>query len=177
MNANPTDRNDARPARATRLAATVLCGALALTLAPAREAQATPSSGVTPRVIATGALPDTVRTKLKAEADGGFGAGTPVADLAVVEFTVAPGGYFGWHVHGGPVWVVVEQGTLTLYDGDDPSCTGAPYPEGSALLDSGNHVHNARNEGSEPVVIYATFMLPEGGALRVDAPNPGLCPF
>lgn len=37
-------------------------------------------------------------------------------------------------------------------------------------------VHNARNEGTEPVV-YATFMLPDGGALREDVANPGVCAF
>lgn len=177
MNANPTLRNAARPARTSRLAAGVLCGVLAATFAPIPQAQATPGSGVTARPIATGSLPEPVRMKLKAEAEGGFGAGTPAEDIAVVEFTVAPGGYFGWHVHGGPVWVVVEQGTLTLYDGDDASCTGTAYPEGSALLDAGNHVHNARNETGADVVIYATFLLPEGGQLRVDAPDPGVCPF
>ena len=28
-----------------------------------------------------------------------------------------------------------------------------------------------------PVVVYGTFMLPEDGLLRIDAPNPGVCPF
>lgn len=178
MNTNTTDRNTARsfrPARASRLGATVLCSALAVALAPVPEAQATPSMGVTPRLVAFGVLPEPVRTKLKDE--GGFGDGTAVENLSLVEFTVAPGGYFGWHVHGGPVWVMVKQGTLTLYDANDRTCTGTPYQPGSALLDGGNHVHNARNEGQEPVVIYATFMLPEGGQLRIDAPDPGVCPF
>jgi hypothetical protein len=25
--------------------------------------------------------------------------------------------------------------------------------------------------------VYATFMLPAGGPIRVDMPNPGVCPF
>ena len=51
-------------------------------------------------------------------------SGTDVEDIVMIEFTIAPGGYFGWHRHGGPVWVVVKQGTLTLYDSDDETCTG-----------------------------------------------------
>ncbi len=37
--------------------------------------------------------------------------------------------------------------------------------------------HSHRNEGAEDVVVYATFMLPEGGAPRIDVENPGVCPF
>jgi hypothetical protein len=44
-------------------------------------------------------------------------------------------------------------------------------------MDPGNHTHIARNEGSENVVVYVTFMLPEGGATRIDVPAPGSCPF
>ena len=132
-------------------------------------------SGVTAQPIAIGVLPTPIRTKFKTARSAG--PGTRVEDLVVVRFTVAPGGSFGWHQHGGPVWVIVEQGTLTLYDGDDASCTGQPQVAGSAFLDSGNHVHNARNEGAEPVVVLATFMLPDGGALRTDVENPGVCPF
>lgn len=132
-------------------------------------------SGVTAQPLAVGVLPEPVRTRFKTPESAG--PGTPVEDLVAVRFTVAPGGSFGWHQHGGPVWVIVEQGTLTLYDGDDPGCTGRPQVAGSAFLDSGNHVHNARNEGATPVVVLATFMLPDGGALRTDVANPGVCPF
>ncbi|HET9484701.1 MAG TPA: cupin domain-containing protein [Xanthomonadales bacterium] len=173
-----------------------LCCALAAALAPADEARATPGAGVTPRSIAIGVLPEAIRAKFKAAHDDERArrdwrvvldagqvqpthdeSGTDVEDIVVIEFTIAPGGYFGWHKHGGPVWVVVKQGTLTLYDADDETCTGTAYIAGSAFLDSGDHVHNARNEGTEPVVVYGTFMLPDGGAVRVDAPNPGVCPF
>jgi hypothetical protein len=44
-------------------------------------------------------------------------------------------------------------------------------------MDPGNHTHNARNEGSENLIVYVVFMLPEGGAPRIDVPNPGNCPF
>lgn len=161
----------------SRLLAPLLGCALALGMAPAMNVSATPGSGVTPRIVAIGVLPEAIRAKLKAHHDDGFGNGTVVEDIMVVEFTIAPGGYFGWHKHGGPVWVVIQSGTLTLYGSDDPTCTGTTYVAGSAFLDSGDHVHNARNETAAPVVVYGTFMLPVDGALRVDAPNPGVCPF
>jgi len=141
----------------------------------AGTAMATPGNGVTGTPVASGALPEPVRVKFKDEA--GFGEGVEVSSITTIKYTVQPGGYFGWHQHGGPVWAVIASGTLTLYDGGDPSCTGQPYPAGSAFLDSGNHTHNARNETDQIVEVYATFMLPAGGPLRVDMPNPGVCPF
>lgn len=153
--------------------------ALALLLASsfvAGTAMATPGNGVTGTPVASGALPEPVRVKLKDD-EGGFGGGTLASNITTIKYTVQPGGYFGWHQHGGPVWAVIASGTLTLYDGDNSACTGQPYPAGSAFLDSGNHTHNARNETNQVVEVYATYMLPAGGPIRVDMPNPGVCPF
>lgn len=177
MNPIPTPTHDRRRGRRAALLAPLLCCTLAFSMAPANDASATPGFGVTPRPVALGGLPEPVRAKFKAHHADGFGDGTAVSDLVVVEYTIAPGGYFGWHQHGGPVWVVIKEGTLSLYDGGDPTCTAATYPAGSAFLDAGDHTHNARNEGTVPVVVYGTFMLPDGAALRIDAPNPGVCPF
>jgi hypothetical protein len=33
----------------------------------------------------------------------------------------------GWHTHPGPSLVIVTQGTVTAYDGDDPTCTPHVY--------------------------------------------------
>ena len=177
MNANSILSPARRRARGASLFAPLLACTVALVATPAHEASATPGNGVTPRMVGMGVLPEPVRAKLKADHHEGFGDGTSVADIVVVEYTVAPGGYFGWHQHGGPVWVIVQQGTLTLYDSDDATCTGTVYTAGNAFLDAGDHTHNARNETGAPVVVYGTFMLPDGAALRVDAPNPGNCPF
>lgn len=177
MNPRSTRDDDEGGSRRTILRATLLGCALAFGLAPIEATHATPGAGVTPRLVAMGVLPEAVRAKLRAHHDEGFGDGTEVADIVVVEYTIAPGGYFGWHQHGGPVWVIIKEGALTLYDGDDPTCTGIVREPGAAFLDEGDHTHNARNEGTLPVVVQGTFMLPDGAALRVDAPNPGVCPF
>lgn len=155
----------------------LFCCVLVFGAAPVRQAWATPGAGVVPELLTAGNLPAPVRAKLKADGYGGFEAGTGVAQIAVYKFTIEPGGYFGWHRHGGPVWVVVDAGMLTIYDADDPDCSGTDYAPGSAFLDVGDHVHNAWNEGEEDVVVYGTFMLPAGGLIRVDASDPGVCPF
>ena len=135
---------------------------------------ATPPSGLHPETVARGVLPEIVRAKFKA-GEGGFTDGTDVKNIMLVKFTLAPGGTFGWHQHGGPVWAIIASGTLSIYAGDDSTCTPRIYEAGNALLDMGSHTHTAINETDEPVEIYATFMLPEGGEARLDAEDPGVC--
>lgn len=177
MKANPTAGSGAEQARRMTRYAPWICGALIFGLAMAGPSLATSGAGVVPQVIALGDLPAPIRARFKADELEGFGNGTVAEQIVLVKFTVAPGGYFGWHQHGGPVWVTVMEGALTLYDSDDASCTGTVHEPGSAFLDPGDHVHNARNESGQTVVVYATFMLPAGGLLRVDAPDPMVCPF
>jgi quercetin dioxygenase-like cupin family protein len=136
--------------------------------------KATPASGLAIEPIASGSLPDPVGAKFKTQSGV---VHTDVTKITMIKQTITQGGSTGWHQHGGPLWVVVASGTVTLYDGDDPTCTGVAYPQGSTFMDPGNHTHIARNEGSENVVVYVTFMLPEGGATRIDVPAPGNCPF
>jgi quercetin dioxygenase-like cupin family protein len=137
---------------------------------------ATPPVGVTAIPLADGNLPAPVEVKLKAD-DGGFGSATSATRIFMVKYQVQPGGSFGWHQHGGPLWVVVTTGTLHFYSGEDPQCQAQVYPAGSAFLDPGNHTHFARNEGGTLLEVLVTFMLPEGAPPRIDRPAPGNCPF
>src|SRR5215468_8845566 len=100
-------------------------------------------------------------------------------DTVVTTTTIAPGGSTGWHSHPGPAFIVVTQGTLTVYDGNDPACTPHQYGQGSGFVDPGfGHVHIARNEGAVPVTVVQTYLdVPPGGSPRIDAPAPGNCPF
>jgi quercetin dioxygenase-like cupin family protein len=160
-----------------KLVMAIAAGAfLVVGLLVVRPTSATPGNGVTPVVIASGELQEIVRAKFK-DSDGGFGDGFDVSSVQVVKFTVVPGGYFGWHQHGGPVWATIVAGELTFYDSDDPTCTPTVYSAGQTFFETGQHTHTARNNGSVEVVVYGTFMLPEGAAVRVDAPDPGVCPF
>lgn len=100
-------------------------------------------------------------------------------DTVVLTTTINPGGSTGWHSHPGPAFIVVTQGTLTVYEGDDPTCTPHRYSAGTGFLDPGlGHVHIARNEGTTPVTVIQTYLnVPPGGSPRIDAADPGNCPF
>ena len=100
-------------------------------------------------------------------------------DTVVLTTTIAPGGSTGWHSHPGPAFIVVTQGTITLYDGNDPTCTPHRYGPGTGFFDPGfGHVHLARNEGTTPVTEVVTYLnVPPGGSPRIDEPAPGNCPF
>jgi quercetin dioxygenase-like cupin family protein len=100
-------------------------------------------------------------------------------DTVVLTTTIAPGGSTGWHSHPGPAFIVVTSGTLTVYDGTDPTCTPHLYGPGTGFFDPGSgHVHIARNEGSTSVTVVQTYLnVPPGGSPRIDAPAPGNCPF
>jgi hypothetical protein len=100
------------------------------------------------------------------------------SDVYVVTNTVDPGGYSGWHTHPGPSVVIVKTGTATVYDGNDPSCTPVRYPAGTGFVDhGGGHVHMVRNEGTSQLVTVAFQIIPAGLSRRIDAANPGYCPF
>jgi quercetin dioxygenase-like cupin family protein len=97
-------------------------------------------------------------------------------DVLGTSITVAPGGTFGWHTHPGPVLVAVASGTLSLYEPHHHGCAKRRVGAGEAFIEDGGHVHLARNEGSEPVRIYATFLARTGTTeFLMPARDPGTC--
>lgn len=99
------------------------------------------------------------------------------ADVVVASLSAAPGGYSGWHSHPGPVIVTIKTGSLTVYDADDPDCAGTVHAAGTVFLERGGDVHFARNESGVTAEWVSTYIIPAGGATRIDAPAPGNCPF
>jgi quercetin dioxygenase-like cupin family protein len=83
-------------------------------------------------------------------------------DILVTKITVDPSGSFGWHSHPGPVLVTVGKGTLTVYDATRHGCQHTTVTAGDAFIEDGHHVHLARNEGSIPVELNATFLARPG---------------
>ena len=84
----------------------------------------------------------------------------------------------GWHTHPGPSIIVVTQGTVTAYEGDDPTCTPHVYSATSAnsLIDiGGGDVHIIRNESGAVAKTVAVQLVPSGAVRREDAPDPGNC--
>ena len=134
-----------------------------------------PTGGIVATPIASSKLPEPVDAKFK-EVGGDFGHRNSVSNVNVTKYIVPAGASFGWHQHSGPVWVIITSGTLTYYQADGSNCVWESFSAGSAFFDPGNDTHIANNEGSETVELYAVFMLPEGGAPRIDQADPGVCP-
>lgn len=100
------------------------------------------------------------------------------SDLYVQSNVWAPGGTTGWHSHPGHSLIIVTAGTVTAYDGHDPSCTPHVYTTGMGLVDEGgDHVHVIRNEGSVDARTVAVQLIPAGATRRIDAEGNAGCPF
>lgn len=104
---------------------------------------------------------------------------TRFIDVVTVLFTVQPGGHSGWHTHPGPALFTVSSGTLTMYEGDDPSCAAQLFPAGTGSIeaDDSEHIHMLRNETGSIAETIVTFLVPVGSPIRDDLPDPGTCPF
>ncbi|MEW2486304.1 cupin domain-containing protein [Streptomyces sp. NPDC048411] len=121
-------------------------------------ALATPGSGVSGTIVAKG----TSVGKLKVKTPKGR------TDVTFRTITLEPGGSTGWHTHSGQLIAVVKSGTLTRTLDD---CSVEVTPAGTSFIEpSGSeHRHIGRNLGTEPVVLWVTYLLPEGSALSDDA--------
>jgi quercetin dioxygenase-like cupin family protein len=103
-----------------------------------------------------------------------------ISDLYVQSNVFSPGGSSGWHTHPGPSLITVTAGTVTVYEGDDPSCTPHVYSATgtNGFVDvGGGDVHLIRNEGTEEARTVVVQFIPTGAARRIDAPDPGNCNF
>src|SRR5467141_1768486 len=166
----------ARPHRVLIAAAAVAAGVLACreTTTPKEVAKAVnidPSStmgvGFTSTLIARGNL-GTFHMQSKFNGYDVELKSHDNTDVAVSNIGIAAGGSSGWHSHPGPVLVVVKSGTITRYSADNPNCAADVYGPGTVFTEQGGQVHNATNQGAEPVVAVATFLAPQGAALRID---------
>jgi quercetin dioxygenase-like cupin family protein len=93
-------------------------------------------------------------------------------DVIVLTATIEPGGTTGWHSHPGVEIALVKAGTLTVYDA---RCTPRTVTAGHGRVQHANTVHMGRNEGSDPVELYATFVVPHGSPVRIDENPPKGC--
>lgn len=142
----------------------------------AGAALATPGSGVLGIVHARGTNADELNIH---SADGIKLKTHGPVDFVTQQITIAPGGTTGWHSHPGPVLVTVKSGALTIVYADDPTCAGRTYTAGESFVDRGAEtVHTARNLGTTPVELWATYLVPgaPGVPFRLDAADPG-CDF
>lgn len=167
----------------TRRLTFVTPGAALLVSALAGVALATPGSNVTGTVFAVAGFVDPVDIMIKL--DESHEPGIQVLHVRDAQNTViqqivfGPGGHTGWHSHPGPVVVLVTQGALTLYSGEDSTCTGRTYSAGQAFIDRGQgHVHIGRASATGNTVLWVTYFdVPPGQPFRNDAADPGNCSF
>jgi len=81
-----------------------------------------------------------------------------------------PGGETGWHIHPGPVVVVVKSGALT--ETHSNGCMTV-HLAGSVFFETAGEVHNAANQTGEVTEVYATFLSPAGSQPLIPVSNPG----
>jgi quercetin dioxygenase-like cupin family protein len=137
---------------------------------------ATPGSGITSTVFAVGKFDQLEAKTLSSDWQARIST-KGQTDVHVLENRIAPGGTFGWHSHPGPSIVVVKTGALTLYRGDDPTCTGQTIGAGSGFVDDGGDIHVVRNEGTVETIVYVTSLVPRDAVRRIDEASPGNCGF
>jgi quercetin dioxygenase-like cupin family protein len=131
-------------------------------------------------LVATAIVPASTVLSTTASATPGVNIDAVVISQATVngmdyitkEITIQPGGSTGWHYHDGRVFGVVRAGTLTRTMAD---CSDVVSPAGSAVTEESgsNHVHNGRNLGPDPVVLWVDYIEPAGSPQAVDVPDPG----
>lgn len=95
------------------------------------------------------------------------------ATVTVRTLTIGPGETLAWHYHPGYAFNVVKSGTLTVEDGcgGEETLTPAPSLE-SAFEEMDGRVHRAKNlSGTEDVVVYNTFIVPQGRPTTVNIPG------
>jgi quercetin dioxygenase-like cupin family protein len=133
-------------------------------------ARATPPAGVDTEILGSG----TTLGGFKTHAGGIKVESKHAAGVTVVHLTFAPGGTTGWHVHPGPVLVIVQTGAVTKYPADD--CTAQTYTAGQAFVENGPADENMiRNDGSVLAETIVMVLTPPGAPIR-DAPPPGCTP-
>jgi len=136
---------------------------LVLTAAPGA---ATPPAGVTSMALARGTDVSVGTIPLQ--------EGT---DIVVAQITIRPHGSSGWHMHPGGAIAVVKQGEVTVYRAQGSQCDATTYTAGQAFIERPGEVHDAVSIGSVDYVAVVTYpRVPQGGATRIDMPDPGTCP-
>lgn len=121
--------------------------------------------------------PDAISASLRLRLDGD--GRTHVMNMADVDhvqlarLTFAPGDVVTWHVHPGPVLVIVEEGVLTVTTARD--CVAREYGPHQLYIEQGpGDTLEVSNESTGQTVIYALFFeLPEAGPLTLFEEDPG----
>lgn len=124
--------------------------------APEDAAAAEPTK---PPVVATDLAHAKQDTPVKVAVEGQDGVG-----VTFREITIAPGASTGKHCHYGQLIAAVKEGTLTHYADIYPGGVHV-YETGDSIIEGAGYPHEGRNEGDEDVVLWVTYVIPEGKPL------------
>jgi quercetin dioxygenase-like cupin family protein len=91
-------------------------------------------------------------------------AGADGVTVTFREITLAPGASTGEHCHAGQLIGVVQEGALTHYADIYPDGVHV-YETGDSIVEGAGYVHEGRNEGDSDLVLWVTYVIPEGEPL------------
>lgn len=80
------------------------------------------------------------------------------------KITIAPGASTGEHCHYGQLIAVVANGELTHYASMYPGGAHV-YKQGDSVVEGPGYRHEGRNEGKTDLVLWVTYITPEGKPL------------
>lgn len=105
---------------------------------------------------ANGVQPGPVDVEVDASAEG--------VDVTIRTITIQPGAGTGEHCHYGNLVAVVAEGELTHYAPTYPTGVHV-YKAGDSIIEGNGYIHQGKNEGDENVVLWVTYITPEGQPL------------
>ena len=126
------------------------------TSAPAAEPSPTPSISAAPVVVE-----ELGKGEQKAAVDVEVAGPLQVAFRRI---TLHPGAGTGLHCHEGQLIALVESGVLTHYAPVYPTGVHV-YAAGDSLVEGADYEHQGKNEGTEDVVLLATYVIAKGEPL------------
>jgi quercetin dioxygenase-like cupin family protein len=85
-------------------------------------------------------------------------------DFTIGTLNFSPGTNSGWHHHPGIIWVLVEQGQVTI---SDENCQTTTYSAGQVFMEGGDEPMLASNEGSTTAIVYNTQVVPQGEPFKI----------
>jgi quercetin dioxygenase-like cupin family protein len=90
--------------------------------------------------------------------------GAAGVDVTFREITIEPGASTGEHCHYGQLIAVVQEGELTHYSATHPGGVRT-YKTGESIIEGAGYPHEGRNEGAADVVLWVTYVIPDGKPL------------
>ncbi|WP_191621770.1 cupin domain-containing protein [Microbacterium caowuchunii] len=134
----------------------LLAGCGAVTTAGSTPTPAASEAPVRAVDLASGEQAEPVEVAVDGGADG--------VDVTFREITIEPGAGTGEHCHYGQLIAVVQEGELTHYAETHPGGVRV-YSAGESIIEGAGYPHEGRNEGESDVVLWVTYVTPEGKPL------------